>query len=279
MTKGKGLSQRRSSRRLPPQVGERPRLHRLQKVIAHAGIASRRAAEELIVEGRVTVNGQVVRQLGTKVDPARDVVEVDGHVLPRLGEPTRTIKLFKPYGVLSTFTDPQGRPTLAALIQTPERVYAAGRLDMDSEGLLLLTNDGELAHRITHPRYEHPKEYLVLVEGIPEEAALKALRRGVVIGGRRTAPARVERLSGLPPGLPKRAVRRDVAKTWLRIVLREGRKRQIRHMTAAVGHPTLRLLRVAVGPVRLGGLQPGQWRDLSPQELRALWQTLSGPRP
>ena len=278
MSRGQRSDHRQSLKRAPAQVGERPGLHRLQKVIAHAGIASRRAAEELIIEGRVSVNGRVERQLGTKVDPAKDVVVVDGRTLQRRGEPTRTIKLFKPYGVLTTFTDPHGRPTLSSLIQTSERVYAAGRLDMDSEGLLLLTNDGELAHRITHPRYEHPKEYLVLVEGVPTEAVLRDLRKGVEFGGKPTAPARVERLPKPPNGLPERPLRDDVRKTWLRIVLHEGRKRQIRHMTAAVGLPTLRLLRVAVGPIKLGELQPGQWRDLSWQESRDLWQAVGGSR-
>jgi pseudouridine synthase len=247
-----------------------PGLYRLQRVIAEAGIASRRAAEKLILAGRVKVNDRVVTVLGTKVDPARDRVSVDGRVLPSWGEPLRYIMLHKPYGYLSTFTDPAGRPTLSRLIQVPERVYSVGRLDMDSEGLLLLTNDGRLAHRLTHPRYQHPKEYLVQVEGVPTEAALAALRRGVEVKGRLTAPADVTLLTEPPAYLPARAVRPSVPTAWLRIVLREGRKRQIRHMTAAVGFPTLRLVRVGLGPLRLGDLPPGQWRDLTSEEVAAL---------
>ena len=186
--------------------------------------------------------------------------------------------LYKPYGYLSTFTDPEGRPTLGRLVKVPERIYAAGRLDMDSEGLLLLTNDGELVHRLTHPRYEHPKEYWVQVEGVPTEEAIKALRLGVEIRGGRTAPAEVERLAEPPAGLPERPVRENVPKTWLRVVLREGRKRQVRHMTAAVGYPTLRLVRVAIGPLKLGNLRPGEWRDLTDRELRDLWRMAGGPR-
>lgn len=254
-----------------------PGLYRLQWVIAKAGVASRRAAEKMILAGRVKVNDRVVTVLGTKVDPARDRVSVDGRVLPSWGEPLRYIVLHKPYGYLSTFIDPEGRPTLSRLIQVPERVYAVGRLDMDSEGLLLLTNDGRLAHRLTHPRYEHPKEYLVQVEGVPTKAALAALRQGVEVKGRLTAPADVTLLAEPPTYLPARAVRPNVPTAWLRIVLHEGRKRQIRHMTAAVGLPTLRLVRIGLGPLRLGDLPPGQWRDLTDDELAALRRLTSKP--
>ncbi len=247
-----------------------PGEYRLQKVLAAAGVASRRAAEAMILAGRVSVNGRIVTVLGTKVDPGRDRVAVDGKPLPLQGEPLRYIIFHKPYGCLSTFTDPEGRPTLARFIQVPERVYSVGRLDFNSEGLLLLTNDGALTHRLTHPRYEHPKEYLVQVEGIPTEEALAALRQGVRIKGRLTAPAEVERLAGYPEGLVMRPVRSGVPTTWLRIVIHEGRKRQIRHMTAAVGYPTLRLVRAGLGPLRLGDLPPGQWRDLTAEELAAL---------
>ncbi|HEC23904.1 MAG TPA: pseudouridine synthase [Chloroflexi bacterium] len=183
-----------------------------------------------------------------------------------------TLAFFKPYGVLSRFTDPEGRPTLADYISLPD-VYPAGRLDKDSEGLLLLTDDGRLASRITHPRYHLEKVYLAQVERIPDEAALERLRRGVVIRGRRTRPALVELLEKAPD-LPPRPVpiryRKNVPTAWLKITLREGRNRQVRRMTAAVGHPTLRLVRVAIGPVELGDLSPGEWRKLSPRELRAL---------
>jgi len=186
--------------------------------------------------------------------------------------PRRTIAFYKPFDVLNQFTDGSGRTTLAAFIDLPG-VYPVGRLDRDSEGLLLLTNDGRLAHRLTDPRYEHPKTYLVQVEREPDPAALDDLRRGVVLNDGPTRPAGVEHLSD-PPALPDRPVpirfRKNVPTAWLRVVLREGRNRQVRRMTAAVGHPTLRLVRVAVGPVGLGGLAPGAWRDLTLKESDAL---------
>lgn len=180
----------------------------------------------------------------------------------------RTLAFNKPYGVLPTFTDKQGRPTLAAYVQVPG-IYAAGRLDFDSEGLMILTSDGALAHRITDPRHELPKVYLAQVERIPSEEALEKLRRGVVLSGKRTKPAEV-RLLPDAPDLPERPVpirfRKSVPTAWLEITLREGFNRQIRRMTAAVGHPTLRLVRIAIGPVRLGDLPPGHWRDLTRSE-------------
>ncbi len=191
----------------------------------------------------------------------------------------RYLLFFKPYNVLPSFTDPdgKGRPTLAQYIQAPG-VYPAGRLDYDSEGLMLLTDDGALAHRLTHPRYHLPKTYFVQVENIPTEAALDALRKGVMVKGEMTAPAEVELLPA-EPDLPPRPVpiryRADIPTAWLKIVLREGRKRQVRHMTAAVGHPTLRLVRVAIGPLTLRGLAPGQWREASSGELEALRRALS----
>jgi 23S rRNA pseudouridine2457 synthase len=184
----------------------------------------------------------------------------------------RYILFYKPYNVLCDFDDPEGRPAVGAYVPMPD-VYAAGRLDQDSEGLLLLTNDGRLAHRLTHPRHHQPKTYLVQVEGVPGATALAALRRGVVVKGQMTAPAQVEPLS-TRPDIPPRPIpvveRPNVSTTWLRLVLREGRKREIRHMTAAVGHPTLRLVRIAIGPLTLGVLQPGQWRELTRAELDAL---------
>jgi 23S rRNA pseudouridine2457 synthase len=191
----------------------------------------------------------------------------------------RIIILFKPYDVLSTFTDDEGRRTLAEFVAL-EGVYAAGRLDHDSEGLLVLTDDGDLAHRMTHPRYKLPKTYLAQVEGIPDGTALQRLRAGVVVKGEMTAPAEVELLSDEPP-LPPRSTpireRANIPTSWLRIVLREGRKRQVRHMTAAVGYPTLRLVRIAIGPLTLGILQPGEWRNLAPDELARLKQMLHQP--
>jgi 23S rRNA pseudouridine2457 synthase len=188
----------------------------------------------------------------------------------------RTLVFCKPYRVMSCFTDPEGRATLADYIDVPD-VYVAGRLDYDSEGLLLLTSDGKLAHRITHPRYKLKKLYLVQVENIPDSVALQQLRRGVVVKGKRTRPAEAELLAGEPDLFPRSQpirYRRNIPTAWLRIGLREGRKRQVRRMTAAVGYPTLRLIRVAIGPVALGHLLPGQWRDLQPAELETLSSNL-----
>ena len=185
---------------------------------------------------------------------------------------SRTLAFYKPYGVLSCFTDPEGHSTLADFISVPN-VYPAGRLDYDTEGLLVLTSDGTLAHRITDPRHKLPKVYLVQVERVPDDAALASLRRGVLLKGRRTRPAEVELLAEAPD-LPPRPVpirfRKSVPTAWLKVTLREGQNRQIRRMTAAVGHPTLRLVRVAVGPVTLDDLQPGQWRELKGAEMTGL---------
>lgn len=183
-----------------------------------------------------------------------------------------TLAFYKPYDVLTKFTDREGRPTLADYIPLPG-VYPAGRLDRDSEGLLLVTDDAALASLITEPQHRIPKVYLAQVERVPDEAALDALRRGVAIRGGRTRPAQAELLAE-PPDLPERPVpiryRKSVPTAWLRLTLREGRNRQVRRMTAAVGHPTLRLVRIAVGPVTLEGLSPGEWRALTPGEIAAL---------
>jgi pseudouridine synthase len=183
-----------------------------------------------------------------------------------------TLALFKPYGVLCRFTDQAGRPTLADYVDVPG-VYPAGRLDKDSEGLLLLTDDGRLASLITHPRHNLPKVYLAQVENLPGAEALARLRAGVEIKGGKTCPAQAELLA-TAPALPPRPVpiryRKSIPTAWLRITLREGRNRQVRRMTAAVGHPTLRLVRVAIGPVELGELEPGEWRRLTALEVRQL---------
>ncbi len=236
---------------------------RLQKVLAQAGVASRRACEELIRQGRVQVNGQMVTELGTKVDPNRDEISVDG---TPISGPAKKVYLLlnKPPGYISTVHDPWGRPTVLDLIPHRGRLYPVGRLDAESEGLLLLTNDGELTHRLTHPRYGHEKEYLVLVKGHPTEAVLSRLRRGVNLEEGRTAPAEVSRVSR------KEGLEIPPDTTWLRMVLHEGRKRQIRRMCAAVGHPVRRLIRVRLGPLRLGALKPGQWRPLTERELDEL---------
>lgn len=180
-----------------------------------------------------------------------------------------TIAFNKPYNVLPSFTDPEGRPTLADYIDLPG-VYAAGRLDRDSEGLMLLTSDGALAHRITDPTHKLPKVYLVQVERVPDKEALTRLRCGVLLSGKRTRPAEV-RLLELEPSLPDRPVpirfRKNVPTAWLELTLHEGMNRQVRRMTAAVGHPALRLVRIAIGPITLGDLQPGHWRAVTAQEL------------
>ncbi len=252
---------------------------RLQKVIAAAGIASRRKAEELILAGRVRVNGQIVRELGVKVDPEVDVVEVDGQPI----RPPRDhvyILLHKPRGVLSTTSDPYSRPTVVDLIPSDRRLFPVGRLDADSEGLILMTDDGKLAERLTHPRYGHRKEYIVLVIGTPSEKEIRALQRGIVLEEGRTGPAEVhvlgrrvpqEVLEAGVPGLRKESPR---GFCWLRIAVTEGRKHQVRRMLKAVGHPVIRLIRVGIGPLRLGRLQPGQWRELTSKEQRRLLESV-----
>lgn len=192
----------------------------------------------------------------------------------------RTIAFNKPYGILPCFTDREGRPTLAEFVPV-QGVYAAGRLDRDSEGLMILTSDGMLSHRVTDPRHKLPKTYLVQGERVPDNEALDRLRKGVVHGGRRTRPAEVRLLTEVPR-LPERAVpirsRKNVPTAWLEITLIEGMNRQVRRMTAAVGHPTLRLVRVAIGPIRLGDLAPGQWRELTASENREVYRKTQADR-
>lgn len=189
---------------------------------------------------------------------------------------TRVIRFWKPYNVLTKFTDEEGRPTLAEYIDLPE-IYSAGRLDMDSEGLLLLTDDGTLNHHLTEPQYHHPRTYWAQVERIPDEAALQKLRTGVTIKNYRTRPAKV-RLLTTPPDIPERPVpiryRKNVPDAWIELTLTEGRNRQVRRMTAAVGHPTLRLVRASIGTITLDGLSPGKWLELSSSEIGALWKSI-----
>lgn len=244
-------------------------MERLQKILAHAGIASRRKCEEMILARRVRVNGVVVTELGTKVDPAHDHIQVDGAVVHAENE--TYIVLHKPKGYLSDIDEGRGKPLAIDLVSVTERLYAAGRLDANSEGLLLLTNDGDLAHRVTHPRYEHEKEYLALVEGTPTEETLTRLQRGVWYDGEllRADSAKIVR------HLDETARRQgwDAAKrgeTWLSFILHEGKKRQIRHLCGAVGHPVHRLIRVRIGPIKLGTLAVGKWRALREDEVRAL---------
>ena len=237
-------------------MSEGPSGDRLQKVLAHAGVASRRAAEELIVAGRVAVNGEVVRELGRRVVPT-DSIEVDGQ--PLAGDETRVyLAVNKPMGYVSTARDPEGRPTIVSLVRRKERVYPVGRLDWDTEGLLLLSNDGELTHRLTHPRYGVEKEYHALVGGYPNEAALRRLTGGVHLDDGWTAPAKVQR------------VRQDAQGIWLAVTLHEGRNRQVRRMLEAVGHPVRQLRRVRFGPVELGDLPSGSTRELEAAEVESL---------
>lgn len=233
-------------------------MERLQKVLAHAGVASRRKCEELIRAGRVQVNGQTVTELGVKVDPTKDRIAVDGKPV-RLETRKRYILLYKPAGVITSVRDPRGRRTVIDLVKdVPERIYPVGRLDYETEGLLLLTNDGELAHRIMHPRYELDKVYEAWVKGHPDEEALRRLREGMRLEDGWTHPAKVERV----------AERAD--RTLLRLTIHEGRNRQVRRMCAAVGHPVLALRRVRVGFLTLDKLRPGAWRELTPDEVRRL---------
>lgn len=242
---------------------------RLQKVLAHAGIASRRSAEEMIKAGRVTVNGQVVSQLGIKVDPAHDIIAVDGEVVP-MGAGRIYILLNKPVGVLSSVGDRWGRKTVLDLVDLPGRVYPVGRLDLDSEGLILLTNDGEVTNILTHPRYGQAKTYLVLVRGEPSDMTLEKLVQGVQLPDGVAKAQRVARLPGVPTSAAGMALRRPDGMTWLEITLLEGHKREIRRMLEQVGHPVERLIRVQMGPLTLGRLGLGEWRELSPAEVRAL---------
>ncbi|HWD51779.1 MAG TPA: pseudouridine synthase [Acidimicrobiales bacterium] len=225
---------------------------RLQKVLARIGLGSRRACENLITDRRITVNGEVP-VLGRRIDPTVDEVELDGVPLPVLPGLVHYV-LNKPAGVVSTAEDTHGRPTVVELVPDDPRVFPVGRLDMDSEGLLLLTNDGRLTHRLTHPSFGVPKEYLAEVEGEPAASDVRRLREGIDLEDGRTAPARV-------------AV---VAPTLLRIVIHEGRNRQVRRMCEAVGHPVVRLVRTRIGPLTDPTLEPGAWRPLTIDEVRAL---------
>lgn len=235
-------------------------MERLQKILSQAGIASRRASEKLMLEGRVTVNGTVVSELGTKADAARDDIRVDGRRV-KVVTRHRYILLNKPRGYVSTRSDPQRRPTVIDLLGTfPEYVYPVGRLDFDSEGLLLLTNDGDLAARLTHPRHGVPRVYEARVRGVPDQHDLTRLARGIVIDGERTEPAEI----ALMP------IKRDATQSTLLVTLREGRNRQVRKMFEAIGHPVERLRRVAIGPIRDAKIKPGQWRELTAEEVRKL---------
>jgi len=263
---------------------------RLQKVLAAAGIASRRASEKLITSGRVRIDGQVVTALGTKVDPASSSVSVDGRPV-QFSDSNVYFRVYKPRGILSDIGGAtRGRKTVANLLpRGAGRVFPVGRLDLNSEGLILLTDDGALANRLTHPRFEHPKTYYVLVAQRPSAEALTRLREGVELESGRTAPARVEVADGLPARLELDKGKQNFGAApedgwknsppekgvWLRMVLREGKKRQIRHMAAAVGIDLRRLIRWSIGPLTLEGLRPGMSRELTAGEVYALKQMVS----
>lgn len=238
---------------------------RLQKLMAHAGIASRRESEKIIEQKRVTVNGKIA-SLGDKADLARDDVRVDG---ARLSLPDRYdyILLHKPKDVISDEDVGGNWPAARELIPLEGHLYPVGRLDLKSEGLMLFTNDGDLAHRLTHPRYDHPKTYRVTIEGHPDERTLDTWRRGIVLDGDRTRAAEVH------------VLRKKRDATELEIVMREGRKRQIRRVAAALGHPVRRLIRVGIGPLELGDLAPGSWRRLTDDEVNALKNIREKKRP
>ena len=244
-------------------------LERLQKIIAHAGFASRREAEEMIRSGRVTVNGRVTTELGTKADSGRDHIKVDGKLITR-AEPHRYILLYKPKEVMTTLDDPEGRTTVIDLIRgVRERIYPVGRLDYHSEGLVLLTNDGELAYKIAHPKHGSVKTYNVKVRGVPDDRVIDKLRRGITIEGKRTLPCEISRIKTTGRG-------DDEGNSWLEVKLREGRTHQIRKMFQAMGHPVTKLKRVAIGPVSDPKLTPGVWRELTKNEVQMLARQKEG---
>ena len=232
---------------------------RLQKVLARVGIGSRRVCEDLIAEGRVLVDGEMA-VLGRRVDPETALIEVDGAPVGVRPDLVHYI-LNKPAGVVTTADDPQGRPTVVGLVPNEPRVFPVGRLDVDTEGLLLLTNDGELAHRLTHPSYGVEKEYVAEVEGLPTRAVLRRLREGVELDDGPTAPARATL----------------VDPSVVRLTIHEGRNRQVRRMCEAVGHSVVRLVRTRIGPLADRSLAPGAWRELTGDEVRSLQRAVAEP--
>jgi len=238
---------------------------RVQKILARSGYGSRRECELLISQGRVKVNGKVVK-LGDKADAQTDQITLDDRPI-KIQTSFTYIALYKPRGILSAAQSPEGRKTVRDLVEIPTRLYPVGRLDIDSEGLILLTNDGDLTNRITHPRYGHEKEYRVLVAKKPDEEQINAWKRGIILGdGYKTQPAEVKIESLFGKG------------AWLRITLKEGRKRQIRETGSMLGLPVVRIIRVRIGNIYLGLLKPGQWRYLTQAEIDSLRQIKSEPK-
>jgi 23S rRNA pseudouridine2605 synthase len=234
-------------------------MERLQKVLAEAGVASRRKSEELIVAGRVQVNDRTVTTLGVKVNPASDIIKVDGKPINRQSKVY--VLLHKPKGVITSVSDPGGRKVVTDFLPgIKERVFPVGRLDYDTEGLLLLTNDGELANLLTHPKYHVPRTYHATVEGVPHGSVLDKLRGGIQLEDGMTAPAEVEYVDIMP----------DKNQTVLSITIYEGRNRQVRRMLEAVRFPVVRLKRIRFGPIELTGLPRGKFRHLRPDEVKLL---------
>lgn len=234
---------------------------RLQKMIAAAGVASRRHAEQLITSGRVRVNRKTVTQLGTKVDPVHDFIEVDGKMIK--SEEKHTYLFYKPTKVITSMKDPRGRRVVADYFKNiPVRLYPVGRLDYDTEGLLLMTNDGKLANRMMHPRFEIEKSYLAFVKGIPSDIAIKQLSEGIELDDGLTAPAQVS------------LVRANKTSAWIRLVLHEGRNRQVRRMCDAVNHPVKKLVRERIAFLRIGSLKAGEYRSLTEEETNKLRRLL-----
>jgi 23S rRNA pseudouridine2457 synthase len=255
-------------------AGRQPLIH----VLAAAGLGKRVRCAGMVRGGRIAVEGRIVRDLQARADPFREQITLDGEPIP-LTNVCRYVLFNKPYGVLSAASDPEGRPTVADYVDVPGD-YAVGRLDLDSEGLMLLTDDGWLIHRLGHSQFGHPRTYVVQVDGVPDTTALRRLVEGVTVKGEYRSAAEVELLANepeFPSQRPPVQYQEARGTAWLRLVLTEGRKHQVRHMTAAIGHPTLRLVRVSIGPLKLGQLRPGEWRSLTPQELDALRATLHTP--
>jgi pseudouridine synthase len=241
-------------------------LERIQKILAKSGIASRREAERMVVEGRVSVNGKIVETLGFKADPSRDHIKVDGKRLAPF-EPKVILLLNKPRGYLSTVKDPKGRPTIMDLLKSVKwRVYPVGRLDFDAEGLLLLTNDGDLAHLFSHPRFSIPKTYLVKVAGVPEEKKLNRLGRGVMLE------------DGEAKAVSCSLIRQREKNSWVRVVVTEGRNHLVKRMFSVIGHTVLKLKRIEYGPIRLGDLPFGQFRYLTPEEMEKIKRLMADRR-
>lgn len=231
---------------------------RLQKIIANAGIASRRKAEELILEGSVTVNGQVVWELGAKADPEKDAIKVKGKLIHQPQKKTYIV-LNKPRGYITSMSDPQGRPVVTELLKgVRARVYPVGRLDYESEGLLILTDDGDLAHTLMHPSHETPKTYVAKVKGVLEDKEIGRLEKGIRLREGVTAPAVVKR------------IKKTDSNSWIEITVHEGRYRQVRRMLDEVRHSVLRLIRIRYGPIELGDTPPGKYRYLTPEEIKSL---------